>query len=210
MRRRAAHDHRRRARRRRRAVTTAVLAIVTSTAGAGASDWDTMRAQQRAALQAAGGRSVGIDALERASPVERDKLADTLTRDRIAQARRMLKHDGPEPAATADQTSRRLPAVTREWGPNGPSRVALGASRATVQQSLERADRNLAAALEAVQATAGRVPQSGLLEAVAAIETTVSETGERLNARWQREHAARERERQQRERELGERERGVR
>jgi hypothetical protein len=195
---------------RRRAVTAAVLAILISTSCAAASDWDAMRAQQRAALQAAGGRIVGIDALERASPVERDKLADTLTRDRIAQARRMLKHDGAGPAVIADQTSRQLLAVTREWGPNGASRVALGASSATVQQNLERADRNLAAALEAVQATAGRVPQSGLLEAVASIETTVSETGERLNARWQREHTARERERQQREREVGERERGVR
>jgi hypothetical protein len=208
MRRRAVHDHPR-TRRRRRAVTAAVLAVLTSAPCAVASEWDAMRAQQRAALQAAGGRIVGIDSLERASPAERDKLADALTRDRIAEARRMLKEDGAGPAARADQTSRLL-AATREWGPNGASRVALGASSATVQQSLELADRNLAAALEAVQATAKRVPQSRMLEALAAIDTTVSETGERLSARWQREHTARERERQQREREVGERERGVR
>ena len=209
MRPRAGHDHPR-ARRHRRAVTAAVLAVLTSTPGAVASEWDAMRAQQRAALQAAGGRIAGVDALERASPAERDKLADTLTRDRIAQARRRLNQDGAGPAAIADQTSRRLPAVTRDWGPSGASRVALGASSATVQQSLELADRNLTQALEAVQATTTRVQQSGLLEAVASIEITASETGEQLNARWQREHTARERERQQRERELGERERGVR
>ena len=209
MRRCAGHDDPR-ALRRRRVLTAAVLAVLTSTPCAAASDWDAMRVRQRAALQAAGGGVAGSDAMERASPAERDKLADTLTRDRIAQARRMLKQDGPVPAEIADQTSRRLSAVTGEWGPNGPGRVALAASRATVQQSLEQADRNLAAALEAVEATAGRVSQSGLLKTLAAMETTVSETGERQNARWQREHAARERERLQREREVGERERGVR
>ena len=209
MRRLGVHDRRRCRRVRAWPVAAAVLAVLTSTPCAGASEWDAMRAQQRAALQAAGGRIVGIESLERASPAERDKLTDALTRDRIAQARSLLKQDGAGPAAITDQTSR-LAAATREWGPNGAGRVARGASSATVPQSLELADRNLAAALEAVEATAKRVPQSRMLEALAAIDTTVSETGERLSARWQREHTARERERQQREREVGERERGVR
>jgi hypothetical protein len=69
---------------------------------------------------------------------------------------------------------------------------------------------DLALAIEALGATAARVPESGVLEKLARIETAVSEVRERLSARWQREHAAREREREQREREAAARARGVR
>jgi hypothetical protein len=102
-----------------------------------------------------------------------------------------------------------LVAAMREWGADGAERRKLRESLATLQKNLERVELNLASAIGAVEATAARVPESGVLEKLGRIETGVSEVGERLKARWQREHTARERERQQREREAAERARGM-
>lgn len=103
-----------------------------------------------------------------------------------------------------------LVAATREWGADGAERRKLRESMATLQKNLEQVKLNLASAIEALEATAARVPESGVLEKLGRIEAAVSEVGERLRARWQREHLAREREREQREREAGERARGKR
>jgi hypothetical protein len=102
-----------------------------------------------------------------------------------------------------------LVAATREWGADGAERRKLRESMATLQKNFELAKLNLTSALEALEAAAARVPESGVLEKPGRIEAAVSEVGERLRARWQREHLAREREREQREREAAERARGM-
>jgi hypothetical protein len=97
-----------------------------------------------------------------------------------------------------------------EWGEDGAKRKQLRESMVALQKNLEVINRNLASAVEVVEATAARVPESGVLEKLARIEAAVGEYRERLSARWQREHAARERERTQRERETEERLRRMR
>jgi hypothetical protein len=208
------------------ALIAAFLLSLSSVPGAVASEWDTMRERQRDTLRAAEGRIAEIESKERAGPADREKLADKITRDRIARVRVSLKSGGESRrlADAAERVSREakalvdvyegqdelLVAVTREWGANGAERRKLRESRATLQRQLEVVKLDLALAIEALGATAARVPESGVLEKLARIETAVSEVRERLSARWQREHAAREREREQREREAAARARGVR
>jgi hypothetical protein len=208
------------------ALTALFLLAVSSVPGAGASEWDRMRERQRDALRAAEGRIAEIESKERAGPADREKLADKITRDRIARVRASLKSGGEsrrlvDAAERGSKEAKALVdvyegqdelvvAVTREWGANGAERRKLREARATLQRELELIKRNLALAIEALGATAARVPESGILERLARSETAASEVGERLSARWQREYAAREREREQREREAAARERGVR
>jgi hypothetical protein len=195
-----------------RALMALLLLSSSPVPGALATEWDALRDRQREALRAAAGRIAEIESKERGAPIDREKLADKITRDRIARVRTVLKSGGVREGKVPGDVGegQRLGAVTRDWGPNGAERRKLQESRGTLQRNLERVDLNLAAALEAAGAMAARVPQSGVPETLARIEPAVSEAGERLSARWQREHAARERERQERERQLGERERGVR
>lgn len=92
-----------------------------------------------------------------------------------------------------------------EWEAEGAERRKLRESIAALRKSLERANADLATAIEVAETTTMRVPQSGVLEKVARIEAA-----EKERARWLREQAALDRERQQRERGAAERERGVR
>ena len=103
-----------------------------------------------------------------------------------------------------------LVAATREWGADGAERKKLRGSLATLQKTLELVKGNLTSASEALQATAARVPDSGVLEKLDGLERAVGDAGQRLRARWELEHQARVREREQREREAAERGRGVR
>ena len=196
----------------RRAVRALVVILAFSTTpapSASAAEWEAMRDKQGAALQAAEGRIAEIEARARGVGADREKVAERITRDRIARARATLTSGETKAEPVADDGAR-LAAVGREWGPSGAERQKLAESRAALQKNLELADASLTAAIEALEATAARVPESDVPAALARIEAAASEAGERLSARWQREHAAREREREQRERELGQRERGVR
>lgn len=193
------------------ALTTVVLLSVSSAPGANADEWDTMRERQRDTLRAAADRIAEIESKEGGGLADPERLADKITRDRIARARASLKSGGESRRLgdTVEQDSL-LAAVTREWGANGGERRTLRESRATLRRNLELVELSLTSAIEALGATAARWPEAGMLEALARLETAVSEARERLGARWQREQAARERERVQREREAGERARGVR
>ena len=98
-----------------------------------------------------------------------------------------------------------LDIVMSEWEAEGAERRKLRESIAALRKSLERANADLATAIEVAETTTMRVPQSGVLEKVARIEAA-----EKERARWLRAQAALDRERQQRERGAAERERGVR
>jgi hypothetical protein len=87
----------------------------------------------------------------------------------------------------------------------GPERTKLREAAVQLQMNMELARSGLIRTTDAALAVPARLPQSGVLEKVARIETAAKEAGERLSARWERERAAREREREQREREAAER-----
>ena len=180
------------------------VALLWSTAvpGAVAGELDRMRESQRDKLRAYEGRIAAIESQELAGQPDRLKRADKITRDRIARIRPALK--------SGDESMRLPEAAEQAWGSNGAERRMLRESLARLQRNLELAKENLARATEALGPIAAHVPESGVLEKTARIETAVSEVSERLSARWQREHDARERERQLREREAAERSRGVR
>ena len=95
--------------------------------------------------------------------------------------------------------------VRRQDKAEGAERRRLRESIAALRKSFERANADLATAIEVAETTTMRVPQSGVLEKVARIEAA-----EKERARWLRAQAALDRERQQRERGAAERERGVR
>jgi hypothetical protein len=213
--------------RRRCGTLTAVFLLSLSVVPlAVARDWDTMRESQRDKLKADEGRVAEIEAREQAGPVDREKRADRITRDRIARIRASLKSGGeskrlPDAVERASSEAKALldvyesqdellASVTRAWGPDGAERRKLRESIARLQKNLEDAKLNLAMATEALGATAARVPESGMLEKIAGIEAALGEVDERRRVRWQREHAMRERERELRERGAAERARGVR
>ena len=186
-----------------------VLALAAGpTPSAVAAEWEAMRDQQRAAVEAAQGRIAEIESSEGAA-ADREKRAEKITRDRIAQARAALGNSDAKAEPRSDDGAR-LAAAEREWGPNGAERRKLAESGAALQRNLELTDKTMTAAIERLELAASRVPESDVPAALARIEAAADEVGERLSARWQREHATREREREQRERELGQRERGVR
>jgi len=79
-----------------------------------------------------------------------------------------------------------LDIVMSEWGTEGVERRKLRESIAAWQKSLERANVDLATAIEVAETTTMRVPQSGMLEKVTWIEAEAKE-----RARWPHERVAR-------------------
>lgn len=186
-----------------------------------ASEWEQMRERYDNTLKAHAKRIAEIEARERAVPADREKRADKITRDRISGIKGSLKGGGqarslasaaeraPRDARALIDVSREqseyLDIVMSEWRADGPERRKLRQSIATLPKTLERANANLARAIEVAGATTMRVPESGLPEKIGRIEAA-----EKERARWLREQAALDRERQRRERSAAERERGVR
>ena len=200
------------------------LTAVPETVAAG--EWENMRASYDSKLRAHAKRIAEIEARERGVPEDQEKRADKITRDRLTGIKASLKGGGKarsladaaerasgDARALADvyrEQGEYLDTVTSEWGAEGAARRKLRESLASLQKNLERANANLARAIEVAETTAMHVPQSGVPEKVARIEAEAKEAGDRLTARWQLERAAREREQLQREREAAERARGVR
>jgi hypothetical protein len=186
-----------------------------------AGEWEDMRESYDNKLKAHAKRIGEIEAKERGVPADQEKRADKITRDRISGIKGSLKAGGKarslaETAEKASGDARALIDVHREqgeyldivigeWGTAGAERKKLRESIATLQKNLESANASLARAIKLAEATARRVPESGLPEKVGRIEAA-----EKERARWLREQAALERERQLRERGAAERERGVR
>src|SRR5713226_115846 len=184
-------------------------------------EWENMRESYDNKLRTHAKRIAEIEARERGAPADQEKRTDKITRDRITGIKGSLKGGGKarslaETAEKASGDARALIDVSREqgayldiviseWGTEGAERKKLRESIATLQKNLERANENLARAIEVAETTTLRVPRSGVLEKVARIEAA-----EKERTRWLREQAALERERQQRERGAAERERGVR
>ena len=197
--------------RRRRAIAAFLLVLGGPAPIAHAAEWNELRYRQREAVAAAAGRAPDVAAVERAAPADREALAERITRDRIAQIKVAGKESGEaSPSAPDAGATDRVGAAIRRWEATGPERKAVAAALAGVERNFQAANEHLAAAIEAVDAMAKRLEESGLRQALTGIEPEASEAGTRLAARWQREHEARERERLQREREAGQRERGVR
>jgi hypothetical protein len=197
--------------RRRRAIAAFLLVLGGPVPVALAAEWDALRDRQREAVGAAAGRVPDVAALARAAPADREALADRITRDRIAQIKASATASGEGwPSAPDAAATDRVGAAIRRWETAGPERRGAAASLATVERDFHAANEHLTAAIEAVDAMANRLEQSGLRAALTQIEPEAGEANSRLAARWQREHEARERERLQREREAGQRERGVR
>lgn len=186
-----------------------------------AGEWENMRESYDNKLRAHAKRIAEIEARERGVPADQEKRAAKVTRDRITGIKGSLKGGGKARnlADTAERASgdaralidvyreqgEYLDIVMSEWRTEGAERRKLRESIATLQKNLERANANLARAIEVAETTTMRVPQSRVLEKLARIEAEAKE-----RARWRLEQATRERERQQREREAAERERGVR
>ena len=187
-----------------------------------AGEWEKMRESYDNKLKAQAKRIAEIEARERGVPPDQEKRADKITRDRIAGIKGSLKGGGGKARSLANTAERAprdaqalidvsreqgeyLDIVMSEWGAEGTERRKLRGSIATLPKRLEHASASLARANGVAEATAMRVPESGLPEKVGRIEAA-----ERERARWLREQAALERERQQRERGAAERERGVR
>jgi hypothetical protein len=204
-----------------RTLTACLLLSLIAVPDGLAGEWENMRESYDNKLRAHAKRIAEIEARERGVPADQQKRADKITRDRITGIKGSLKGGGKARslANTAERASgdakalidvyreqgEYLDIVMSEWRTEGAERRKLRESIATLQKNLERANANLARAIEVAETTTMRVPQSGVLEKVARIEAEAKE-----RARWQHERAARERERQQREREAAERERGVR
>ena len=204
-----------------RTLTACLLLSVIAVSDGLAGEWENMRESYDNTLRAHAKRIAEIEARERGVPVDPEKRADKITRDRITGIKGSLKGGG-KARSLADAAERAsgdaravidvdreqgayLDIVMSEWRAEGAERRMLREALATLAKNLERANTNLVRAIEVAETTTLRVPQSGVLEKVGRIEAA-----EKERARWQREQAARERERQQREREAAERERGVR
>jgi hypothetical protein len=186
-----------------------------------AGEWEDMRESYDNKLRAHAKRIAEIEARERGVPADPEKRAAKITRDRITGVKGSLKGGGKarslaDAAERASGDARGLVDVSREqgeyldtvmseWRPEGAERRKVRESIATLQKNLERANTNLARAIEVAETTTMRVPESGVARKLARIEAEAKE-----RARWQLEQATRERERVQREREAAERERGVR
>jgi hypothetical protein len=191
-----------------------------------AGDWEQMRDSFDERLKPHARRLAEIDAREPADPADRVQRAEKITRDRIAGINASSNRRGrvrslAEAAEIGSLEASALPEVSREqavqlesviraWGAAGTERRKLRESLAALQKNVDQAKSNLARAIDAADAASMQIAGSGVLEAVERIEAVAAEAGERLRARWQRDHAALERDRLQRERAAGERERGVR
>ncbi len=112
---------------------------------------------------------------------------------------------GPSPAwAGSSEWEEYVDRATSEWR-DGPERRKLQEAMSLLQRNTERSNSSFTKATEAAQTISTRIPQSGVLEKMAQLETAAKDAGARLAARWELERGAREREREQREREAGER-----
>jgi hypothetical protein len=195
----------------------ALGAVSDATAG----EWDKISESYGNALKANEKRIGEITAKERSGPEQ--QRAGKITSEKIASVRTSLKSSGKaksladaaekasaEGAAGLTNLSREqgeyLAVISGDWGAEGAERKKLREAMATAQKNLERANASLT---KAARTDAGR-SASEVLEKAARIDTTVTEAGDRLRARWQLEQAARERETMQREREAGERARNAR
>ena len=204
-----------------RTLTACLLLSMIAVSDGLAGEWEHMRESYDNELRAQAKRIAEIEARERRVPADQETRADKITRDRITGIKGSLKSGGKTRslADTAERASGDARAlidlyreqgeyrdiVMSEWDAEGAERRKLRESIAALRKSLERANADLATAIEVAETTTMRVPQSGVLEQVARIEA-----GEKERARWLREQAALDRERQQRERGAAERERGVR
>ena len=204
-----------------RTLTACLLLSVIAVSDGLAGEWENMRESYDNKLRAQAKRIAEIEARERRVPADQEKRADKITRDRITGIKGSLK-SGRKTRSLADTAERAsgdaralidvyreqgeyLDIVMSEWEAEGAERRKLRESIAALRKSLERANADLATAIEVAETTTMRVPQSGVLEKVARIEAA-----EKERARWLRAQAALDRERQQRERGAAERERGVR
>jgi len=202
-------------------LTACLLLSVIAVSDGLAGESENMRESYDNKLRAQAKRIAEIEARERRVPADQEKRADKITRDRITGIEGSLKSGGKTRslADTAERASgdarafidvyreqgEYLDIVMSEWEAEGAERRKLRESIAALRKSLERANADLATAIEVAETTTMRVPQSGVLEKVARIEAA-----EKERARWLRAQAALDRERQQRERGAAERERGVR
>jgi hypothetical protein len=186
-----------------------------------AEEWEKLRQSYDNALRAHAKRIAEIEARERGGPVDQEKRADKITRDRITGIKGALKAGGKarslaNSAERAPREARALLDVSREhgeyldiviseWQAEGTERRTLREAAVTLPKNLEHANASLTRAIEVAEAATRLVPESGLPATVGRIEAA-----EKERARWLREQAALDRERQQRERGAAERERGLR
>ena len=171
-----------------------------------AGEWENMRESYDTKLKAHARRVAEIEARERGFPADREKRAEKITRDRISGIKGSLKGGGkarslanaaeraPRDAKAliemSGQQGEYLDIVMSEWRADGTERRKLRESLATLPKNLEHTSANLTRAIEVAEATARRVPESGLPEKVDRIEAA-----EKERARWLREQATLERER---------------
>jgi hypothetical protein len=123
---------------------------------------------------------------------------------RLAEMAEKASTDGRALAELYRMQEQYVARATGEWR-DGPERKKLQEASSLLQRNTERINSSLTMATEAAETMSTQIPQSGVLEKMALLETAAKEAGARLAGRWERERTARERERQQREREAGER-----
>jgi len=181
-----------------------------------AGEWQTVRDNYAAALEANGKRIQEIEGQERAIQ-DPQRRAEKITRDKITALRATVKGNGTgqnladaaetaaeDPKALADLSrdhAEYVDAAISDWSADGPERKRARDATAAAQKNLERID----AGLNRSAGSTANVTSLPALETAKRIEAAVNEAANRLRARWQLEQAARERETKLREREAGER-----
>lgn len=193
-----------------------LLLPLAGASSAAADELDAVRGNYETVLKANEKRIQEIEARERGI-TDPQQRAEKITRDKVTALRNSLKGDrtGKILADSADKvasdpktlpdlardSSKYLDTTTTDWGADGAERKRLRDSMAASQKNIERINGNLT---RAVRSTAN-IQASDSLETATRIEAAVTEAGDRLQARWQNEQAARERDAKQREREAAER-----
>lgn len=197
-------------------VTGILLLPLAGASSVTADELDAVRANYEPVLKANEKRIQEIEARERGI-TDPQQRAEKITRDKVAALRNSLRGDrtGKILADSADKVAgdpKTLPDLARDsskyldtamtdWGADGAERKRLRDSVAASQKSIERINASLT---RAARSTAN-LQASDSLETATRIEAAVKEAGDRLQARWQNEQAARERDAKQREREAAER-----
>src|SRR5260370_2874885 len=142
-----------------------------------AGEWENMRESYDNTRRAQAKRIGEIEARERRVPADQEKRADKITRDRITGIKGSLTSGGKTRslADTAERASgdakalidvyreqgEYLDIVMSEWEAEGAERRKLRESIAALRKSLERANADLATAIEVAETTTTRVPQPG-------------------------------------------------
>ena len=197
-------------------VTGILLLPLAGASSVTADELDAVRTNYEPVLKANEKRIQEIEARERGI-TDPQQRAEKITRDKVAALRNSLRGDrtGKILADSADKVAsdpKTLPDLARDsskyldtamtdWGADGAERKRLRDSVAASQKSIERINASLT---RAARSTAN-LQASDSLETATRIEAAVKEAGDRLQARWQNEQAARERDAKQREREAAER-----